>query len=334
MEGARSKRTIWVHDFSFIAPSLSIYFNFPDSMATKPHSPSGSASPILPIISMTGFASVSGEVPDGRFALDLKSVNHRYLEFQTRMPEDLRSLESVMRELVAAKLSRGKVDCRITFTPVASRETLTPNDVALGALAELQKSILQKFEARPLSVWEVMHAPGVMAAEAIATDEAKDKLLALLRHAIDELNATRSREGDKLAAMLIERLDRIDVLVSEVTPLIPQLVVAYQAKLMQKLSDAYAVAGTDDRIKQEVVLFASRIDVAEELNRLTAHVAEVRRVLKGGGVIGKRLDFLMQELNRESNTLGSKSVSTDATKISVELKVLIEQMREQIQNIE
>lgn len=292
------------------------------------------ASKSSPIISMTGFASVSGEVPGGRFALDVKSVNHRYLEFQTRMPEDLRALEPSMRELVAAKLTRGKVDCRITFTPVASRDTLAPNEAALNALADLQKSILKQFEARPLSVWEVMHAPGIIAAEAIATDEAKEKLLSLLRQAIEELNATREREGDKLAAMLIERLDRIDLLVAEVTPLIPQLVIAYQEKLTQKLTDALAIAGADERIKQEVVLFASRVDVAEELNRLTAHVAEVRRVLKGGGVIGKRLDFLMQELNRESNTLGSKSVSTEATKISVELKVLIEQMREQIQNIE
>jgi uncharacterized protein (TIGR00255 family) len=287
-----------------------------------------------PIISMTGFAAVSGEVPGGRFALELKSVNHRYLEFQTRMPEDIRSLEYTMRELVAGKMTRGKVDCRVTFTPVASRETLQPNDAALGALAEMQASILKKFDAQKLSVWEVMHAPGVMAAEALGTDEAKEKLLALLRQAIEELHATRAREGAKLADMLFERLDKIEVLVKQITPLIPQLVAAYQEKLTQKLAEAYAVAGTDERIKQEVVLFASRIDVAEELNRLSTHVAEVRRVLKGGGTIGKRLDFLMQELNREANTLGSKSVSTDATNVSVELKVLIEQMREQIQNIE
>ena len=286
------------------------------------------------ILSMTGFAAVSGEVPGGRFALELKSVNHRYLEFQTRMPEDLRALEAAMRELVAAKLTRGKVDCRITFTPVASRDTFTPNEAALTALAELQKSILARFDATPLSVWEVMHAPGVMAAEALGTDEAREKLISLLKQAIEELNATRGREGAKLAAMLVERLDRIDELVKQVTPLIPMLVTAYQEKLAQKLAEAFEAAGTDDRIKQEVVLFASRIDVAEELNRLTTHVAEVRRVLKGGGAVGKRLDFLMQELNRESNTLGSKSVSTDVTKISVELKVLIEQMREQIQNIE
>jgi uncharacterized protein (TIGR00255 family) len=283
---------------------------------------------------MTGFAAVAGEVPGGRFALELKSVNHRYLEFQTRMPEDLRAHEHAMREMVAARLTRGKVDCRVTFTPVATRETLQPNDAALDALLAMQRAILGKFEARPLSVWEIMHAPGVMAAEALATDEARERLLALLGQAIEELNATRAREGAKLAELIFERLDGIEALVKQVTPLIPQLVAAYQEKLSLKLAEIMETASSDERIKQEVVLFASRIDVAEELNRLTTHVAEVRRVLKGGGAIGKRLDFLMQELNRESNTLGSKSVSTEATKVSVELKVLIEQMREQIQNIE
>lgn len=286
------------------------------------------------IKSMTGFAAVSGEVPGGRFALELKSVNHRYLEFQTRMPEDLRGHEPQMRELVAAALTRGKVDCRVTFTPVATREAFTPNQDALVVLAETQKQILAKVDAAPLSVWEIMHAPGVMAAEALVSESARDTLLALLKKAIGELNATRAREGDKLATLLEERLDRIDLLVREVTPLIPGLVTAYQEKLAQKLVDALAGAASDERLKQEVVLFASRIDVAEELNRLSAHVSEVRRVLKSGGAVGKRLDFLMQELNRESNTLGSKSVSTDTTNVSIELKVLIEQMREQIQNIE
>ncbi|MBL0125285.1 MAG: YicC family protein [Betaproteobacteria bacterium] len=286
------------------------------------------------IKSMTGFAAVSGEVPGGRFALELKSVNHRYLEFQTRMPEDLRGHEPQMRELVAAALTRGKVDCRITFAPVATRESFAPNQEALMVLAETQKQILAKVDATPLSVWEIMHAPGVMSAEALGTDAAKDALLALLKKAIEELNATRGREGEKLAVLINERLTRIEELVKQVTPLIPGLVAAYQEKLAQKLVDAMAGSASDERLKQEVVLFASRIDVAEELNRLSTHVSEVRRVLKAGGAVGKRLDFLMQELNRESNTLGSKSVSTDATNVSIELKVLIEQMREQIQNIE
>ena len=236
----------------------------------------------LSVTSMTGFASVSGEVPGGRFQLELKSVNHRYLEFQTRMPEDLRSLEHIMRELVAAKLTRGKVDCRVQFTATATGEAFSPNETALTALAEMQTLIKAKFAARDLSVWEIMHAPGVMAAEAISTEEAKEKLLALLRKAIEELNATRAREGEKLSQMLMERLNGIDALVKQVTPLIPQLVAAYQEKLTVKLTDAFVLAGTDERIKQEVVLFASRIDVAEELNRLSTHVTEVKRVLKGG----------------------------------------------------
>ncbi|MBL8510752.1 MAG: YicC family protein [Betaproteobacteria bacterium] len=286
------------------------------------------------IASMTGYAAVNAEVPGGRFALEVKSVNHRYLEFQSRMPEDVRSLEHAMREMVAAQLSRGKVDCRVTFTPIASRETFSPNEAALTALAEMQKAILGKFDARPLSVWEVMQAPGVMADAALSSDQMRETLLGLLRQALGELNATRRREGEKLAAMIMERLSAIDALIQQVTPLIPQLVAAYQEKLTLKLTEALAGATMDDRLQQEVILFASRIDVAEELNRLGAHVSEVRRVLKAGGAAGKRLDFLMQELNREANTLGSKSVSTETTRISIELKVLIEQMREQIQNIE
>ena len=286
------------------------------------------------ITSMTGFAAVSGEVPGGRFALELKTVNHRYLEFQTRMPEDLRSLEQTMRELIAAKLTRGKVDCRVTFTPVATRDSLTPNEDALAALADTQKQILKKFDAGRLSVWEIMHAPGVMSAEALGTDAAKEALISLFKNAIGELNATRQREGEKLGVLINERLDQIEILVTQVTPLIPQMVAAYQEKLALKLTEAMVGSASDERLKQEVVLFASRIDVAEELNRLTAHISEVRRVVKSGGAVGKRLDFLMQELNREANTLGSKSVSTESTKVAVELKVLIEQMREQIQNIE
>ena len=286
------------------------------------------------ITSMTGFAAVSGEVPGGRFALELKTVNHRYLEFQTRMPEDLRSLEQSMRELVAASLTRGKVDCRITFTAIATRDSLTPNEDALAALADTQKQILKKFDATRLSVWEIMHAPGVMSAEALGTDAAKLALMALFKNAIAELTATRQREGEKLGAMINQRLDGIEELVKQVTPLIPEMVAAYQEKLAAKLAEAMVGTASDERLKQEVVLFASRIDVSEELNRLTAHISEVRRVVKSGGAVGKRLDFLMQELNREANTLGSKSVSTESTKVAVELKVLIEQMREQIQNIE
>jgi len=287
-----------------------------------------------PVKSMTGFAAVTGDVPGGRIAIELKSVNHRYLEFQTRMAEDIRALEGAMREQLAASLTRGKVDCRVTLTndPTLNRGGL--NAEALAALSDTQRDILAKFSATSLSVWEIMHAPGVLASAELSAEAIKEPLLALFAHAVTELSATRVREGEKLAQMLFERLVAIDTLVKQVAPLVPKMVAAYEEKLKQKIADANLNAASDDRLKQEVVLFASRIDIAEELNRLVAHTGEVRRVLKGGGAIGKRLDFLMQELNRESNTLGSKSVSTESTKVSIELKVLIEQMREQIQNIE
>lgn len=287
-----------------------------------------------PVKSMTGFAAVTRDIAGGRLAIEIKSVNHRYLEFQTRMAEEIRGLEGPMREQLAGLLTRGKVDCRVTMTADAAVANATPGADALVALQATQRAILKVFDARPLSVWEIMHAPGVMAAGDMTLEAVKEPLLALFAEAVAELNATRAREGEKLAAMLTERLDGIDRLTQQVAPLVPQMVRAYEDKLRQKIADADIAAAGDDRLKQEVVLFASRIDIAEELNRLGAHTSEVRRVLKGGGAIGKRLDFLMQELNRESNTLGSKSVSAESTRVSIELKVLIEQMREQIQNIE
>jgi len=286
------------------------------------------------IASMTGFALVNREVPGGRLALELRSVNHRYLEFQCRLPDELRMLESNLREAVAGKLARGKVDCRISFNAVSSAKDTTPNEEALTALAQTVAQLQKRFpEARALSLWEVLHAPGVLADDQLSSDELREPVLAMLQDALADLNATRSREGEKLAALIEERLKRISEIVVEATPLVPGIVKAFEEKLTAKLAEALLPAA-DDRVRQEVVMFASRVDVAEELNRLSAHVAEVRRVLKQGGAAGKRLDFLMQELNREANTLGSKSATNELSKMSVELKVLIEQMREQIQNIE
>jgi uncharacterized protein (TIGR00255 family) len=286
------------------------------------------------IASMTGFALVNREVPGGRLALELRSVNHRYLEFQCRLPDELRMLESNLREGVAAKLARGKVDCRVSFNAVASAKDTAPNEEALAQLAQTAAQLQKRFpDARPLSLWEVLHAPGVLADDQLSAEDLREPVLGMLRDALADLNATRSREGEKLAALIEERLKRITEIVAEATPLVPGIVKAFEEKLSAKLAEALLPAA-DDRVRQEVVMFASRVDVAEELNRLSAHVAEVRRVLKQGGAAGKRLDFLMQELNREANTLGSKSATNDLSKMSVELKVLIEQMREQIQNIE
>jgi uncharacterized protein (TIGR00255 family) len=209
-----------------------------------------------------------------------------------------------------------------------------PDGQALESLHAASKAVAARFpEARALSVSEILHWPGVLADESLSPEKLKESVLALLERAISELNASRAREGAKLEAVLRERLDRMSELVREAQPLIPGAMKAFQDKLAAKLAEAGA-APSDERVHQEVVLYAARIDVDEELSRLTTHIAEFRRVLDRGGACGKRLDFLCQELNREANTLGSKSVANEMTRTSVELKVLIEQMREQVQNIE
>ncbi|HST02484.1 MAG TPA: YicC/YloC family endoribonuclease [Usitatibacter sp.] len=287
------------------------------------------------ISSMTGFAAAAIETAQGSLAVELKTVNHRYLEFQTRMPEELRPLEPAMREAVAARLTRGKVDCRITFTPLSSaKRSLVPDADALQALEAASDQVLERFpDARRLSVAEVLHWPGVLAEESLSADKAKEQVMALVARAIADLDQTREREGAKLEAVLRERLERMQALVAEAQPLIPGAVKAFADKLAARVAEAGA-APSDERIHQEIVLYSSRIDIDEEISRLGAHITEFRRVLGKGGACGKRLDFLCQELNREANTIGSKSVANDLTRISVELKVLIEQMREQVQNIE
>jgi uncharacterized protein (TIGR00255 family) len=287
------------------------------------------------IASMTGFAAAARESAQGSLAVDIKTVNHRYLEFMLRIPEELRPLEPAMREAIASRLTRGKVDCRVTFTPAtATARSLMPDGQAMDMLAGAAAEAARRFpDARALSISEVLHWPGVLADESLSPDRMREEVMALLTRAIAELDATRQREGAKLEQVLRERLDAIAKLVEEAKPHIPGAIKAFTEKLAQRLAEAGAAAN-DERIQQEVVLYAARIDVDEELSRLVTHVSEFRRVLQRGGACGKRLDFLCQELNREANTLGSKSVATETTRIAVELKVLIEQMREQVQNIE
>ncbi len=287
------------------------------------------------IYSMTGFASAAQDTAQGSLAVELKTVNHRYLEFQSRIPEELRPLEPAMREALAARLTRGKADCRITFTPVASASrSMIPDSAALASLHAAAHEVAARFpDARPMSISEILHWPGVLADESLSADRMKETVLGLVDKAIKELSQTRAREGAKLEEVLRERLASMAALVEEARPLMPGAVKAFQEKLAAKIAEA-AASPSDERVHQEIVLYAARIDVDEEIARLVTHVAEFRRVLDKGGACGKRLDFLCQELNREANTLGSKSVANEMSRISVELKVLIEQMREQVQNIE
>jgi uncharacterized protein (TIGR00255 family) len=232
-------------------------------------------------------------------------------------------------------MARGKVECRIGFqkNPGAGL-SLQVNAALLDQLVALDLSIRERLPgAAPLSVNDVLRWPGMLGADALPLEELRDRTQSLLERVLQEFGQSRGREGEKLKEVLLDRVVRMEALAARVKPKIPQLVQAYQERLAARLRDA-AAEMDEDRLRQELVLFSSRVDVEEELARLVTHLAEVRRILGQGGAVGKRLDFLMQELNRESNTLGSKSVDIDVSQASVELKVLIEQMREQVQNIE
>lgn len=287
------------------------------------------------IYSMTGYAVVARELPQGSLNLELRSVNNRYLDIQFRLPDELRLLEATMREFLTARLNRGKIECRVSFSGITSTEDLQHiNADLLQKLLELNRTVRAALpDAHGLEVADILRWPGMLRANSMPAESLREPCLELLGVALHELAAARAREGEKLKVILLERLSRMRSLAAEVAPRIPALLVAFQEKVKARLRDAM-INGDDERIRQELTLFASKIDVDEELSRLQAHFEEVERVLRKGGAIGKRLDFLMQELNREANTVGSKSVDAEVSKIAIELKVLIEQMREQVQNIE
>ncbi|MCB4359722.1 YicC/YloC family endoribonuclease [Quatrionicoccus australiensis] len=287
------------------------------------------------ISSMTGYAVKTRDIERGTLQLELKSVNSRYLDFHFRISEDLRALEMPLRELLASRLARGKIECRLSFNASAARaDQLELNADLLGSLTVLNARVREAMpEARPLSVNDVLRWPGMFGDQSIDFATFNAPVLALAREVLDEFTASRGREGEKLAAMIVDRVNAMRDIVRNVAPRIPEAQALFADKLRQRLQEALGNA-SDDRIMQEVAVFATRIDVAEELSRLGTHLDEVERVLRQGGASGKRLDFLMQELNREANTLGSKSAITEVSQASVDLKLLIEQMREQIQNLE
>ncbi len=287
------------------------------------------------IQSMTGFAARSRDLGNAALHIELKGVNARFLDLGFRIGDDLRQCEMPLRELLSSRLQRGKIECRAHLLPLttAPRE-LAANAVMLAQLAKLQGAVRAVLDtAAPLSVAEILRWPGVLGDETIDAEELQRACLALAASAIDDFTATRAREGAKLATMLLDRVAAMRALVNQVTPLLPKAVADYQDRLAAKLREAVASLD-EERIRQEIGVFANRIDVAEELTRLSTHFDEVERVVNKGGAVGKRLDFLMQELNREANTLASKSVSGEVTGIALDLKLIIEQMREQVQNLE
>ncbi len=287
------------------------------------------------IYSMTGFAAVTEELALGALSIEIRSVNHRYLDVQFRLPDEFRAFEPPMRETLGARLTRGKVECRVSFAKAAAAVVpMQLNRGLLGQLAKLDALVRTDLPGcQSLSVAEVLRWPGMLEADGLPVEQVRERAFLLLERAVEEFSGSRQREGEKLAAVLIERVGQMEHIIEGVRPRIPLLVHAYQERLAQRLRDAMS-ATDDDRLRQELVLFAAKVDVEEELSRLGAHLSETRRVLGSSGAAGKRLDFLMQELNREANTLGSKSVDAEVSQAAMELKVLIEQMREQVQNIE
>ncbi|HMX17273.1 MAG TPA: YicC family protein [Rhodocyclaceae bacterium] len=287
------------------------------------------------IKSMTGYAAQSRELAQFSLHLELKSVNARFLDIHFRIGDELRFLELPLRELITSRAGRGKVECRLQMQASTARpRELVPNATMLGHLKDLEAVVRREMPAAaPLGVADILRWPGILGEEAVDPEVLQAACMELAGAAVAEFVASREREGEKLAAMLRERVTRMRDLVAQAEPLLPQALADYRERLSQKLREAVASLD-EERIRQEVGVFATRIDVAEELSRLSTHLDETERILRQGGAAGKRLDFLMQELNREANTLSSKSVSGQVTAIALELKLLIEQMREQVQNIE
>ncbi|MBX9762696.1 MAG: YicC family protein [Pseudomonadaceae bacterium] len=286
------------------------------------------------IHSMTAFARAEQAGTHGTLSWELRSVNHRYLEPHLRLPESFRDLEGAVREALRNGLSRGKVECTLRFSDDSTGKALQVDlerAAQLVAAAESVANLIKQPAA--LNPLEVLGWPGVLVADAADPQALNQNALTLFTEALNELKRGREREGAELAKLLNERLDSILEQVATLRELVPQMLAGQRQKILDRCADMQAELDPQ-RLEQELVILAQKSDVAEELDRLSTHVSEVRRVLKTGGQAGRRLDFLMQELNREANTLGSKAFDTRSTQAAVNLKVLIEQMREQVQNIE
>ena len=298
-----------------------------------------------PVASMTGFAVAARDLVGGSISVELKSVNSRFLDLSLRIADELRAVEPAVRETIATAISRGKLDCRVAWQRRSAAQPARLNVDALNELAALERAVRTAMPAvAPFTMGEVLAFEGVVDAQGAQAEVLREATVLALSDALSSLQASRMREGEALRVALLDRCDGINTIVAGLRERAPDMLAAIEKKLSERLNQALAgplaACGTvsreeiGERIRQEVTLYGLRADVDEELNRLATHVVEVRRVLAAGGPVGRRLDFLMQELNREANTLGSKASAVDLTHAEVELKLLIEQMREQIQNLE
>ena len=297
------------------------------------------------VYSMTGYAATQAPSPLGIIGLEVRSVNSRFLDLTLRTADELKCTETALRSILTQSVGRGKVEIRTGVKAELNETSGSINPAALSLIQKLQAEVLSALpDARPMSAAEILAYPGVVRTAEANPEELTKIVSGLLTTALEAFKKSAEREGAALAEVLKGYCDKIDAIANAVQVRMPDIVAAAQAKLTQRLEDALSKALTahsqltseevSDRIRTEATLYAMKIDVDEEVNRLKTHTKEVRRVLTAGGPVGKRLDFLMQEMNREANTLGSKAAAIEMTDASLNLKLLIEQMREQIQNIE
>lgn len=287
----------------------------------------------MSIRSMTAFANAEGQTEAGRLSCELRAVNHRFLEIGFRLPEELRVLEPQFRERIASRASRGKIEVSMRLSGQQSGDALQLNTGYVERLSAIAQDLDAALPALRVDLGTLLQLPGVLQGKDIDAETFQQQALALLDVALDDFIAAREREGSKLAEAISERVDGVAKIAEEVRTLVPVIREGQRAKLTARMAE---VAGNLDqgRLEQELVLWLQKLDVDEELDRLNSHVAEARRVLKQREPVGRRMDFLLQEFNREANTLGSKSVDARTSNAAVELKVLIDQIREQVQNIE
>ena len=286
------------------------------------------------IRSMTAFAAGERSTEWGVLSGELRAVNHRFLELGLRLPDELRAFEAQLRERVAARVSRGKLDLVLRLRSTGGGDALQVDEALLARLGDLAQRLDTRFPRLQVQFTELLQFPGVVQARGVDADVLQREVLALLDGMLDDFVAAREREGGKLAQVIAERADAIEKIAADVRGLVPQIRAGQRQKLEVRLNDL-GTALDPGRLEQELVIWLQKLDVDEELDRLDSHLAELRRILKGGkDAVGRRLDFLLQEFNREANTLGSKSVDARTSNAAVELKVLIDQIREQIQNIE
>ncbi|MBO9856972.1 YicC/YloC family endoribonuclease [Xanthomonas sp. A1809] len=285
------------------------------------------------IRSMTAFAGSERITPWGTLGCELRSVNHRFLEVGVRLPEELRALEPLLRERVAAKNSRGKLDLTLRLRAPDNAQTLSVNESLLQQLGALATRLDGLFPKLQVGFTDLLQLPGVLQVQDVDAPALQAQALALLEEVVGSFVIAREREGAKLAEAISERVDAIERIAAEVRVLIPVIREGQRAKLAARLADLPHPVDPG-RAEQELVLWLQKLDVDEELDRLSSHIAEIRRVLRQREPVGRRLDFLLQEFNREANTLGSKSVDSRTSNAAVDLKVLIDQIREQVQNIE